>query len=127
MPRDGSIAGMCICCQKSREGGRGDLCRKCSAQAVPHEGLIAEHIWSTVTDAAAWLVDGFGRGHEIGERTQIGRHHEGALVVLSNSVSREQGELRRSQGVWSIRVVHGTPCRLVELPLNVDREDRTRP
>lgn len=97
------MSGMCICCQRSREGGRGDLCGECAVQVVPHEGLIPEHVWSTVTDAAAWVVDGFGRAHEIGERTHIGRSPDGALIVLSNSVSREHAELRRSQGGWSVR------------------------
>lgn len=95
---------MCIRCQRSREGGRGELCHECAAQAAPpDDSVIREHIWSTVTDAAAWLVDGFGRAHEISERSSIGRDPDGQLIVLSKSVSREHAELRRSHGTWSIR------------------------
>ena len=98
------MVGMCIVCERNREGGRGELCHECAAKVSPaDDSVIREHIWSTVTDAAAWLVDGFGRAHEIGERSSIGRDLDGQLIVLSKSMSREHAELRRSHGRWSVR------------------------
>jgi hypothetical protein len=67
--------------------------------------LIPDHIRSNVdpTEAAAWVVDGFGAAHAIAPKTGIGRSHEGELVVLASSVSREHAELRRTDAGWHIR------------------------
>lgn len=54
-------------------------------------------------DADAWVVDGFGVAHPVAEKTAIGRIHEGELVVLAASVSREHAELRRTDAGWQIR------------------------
>lgn len=56
-----------------------------------------------MTEAGAWLVDGFGAAHAVAEKTAIGRAHEGELVVLSASVSREHAELKRIDGGWQVR------------------------
>lgn len=55
------------------------------------------------TEAAAWVVDGFGMAHPIGPKTSIGRNHEGELVVLASSVSREHAELRKTDNGWHVR------------------------
>ena len=83
----------------------GSLCRACAQDAAPCEGLIPDHIRSNVdtTEAAAWVVDGFGAAHAIAARTGIGRSHEGELVVLASSVSREHAELRKTDAGWHIR------------------------
>jgi hypothetical protein len=83
--------------------------------------LIPDHVRSTVTstEAEAWLVDGFGAAHAVSEKTSIGRNHEGQIVVLAASVSREHAALTRTNGEWSIRdtgsrngtFVDGTPAK----------------
>jgi hypothetical protein len=83
--------------------------------------LIPDHVRSTVpmTDADAWLVDGFGVAHAAAEKTTIGRSQEGQLVVLASSVSREHAELKRVEAGWQIRdlgsrngtFVDGTRCQ----------------
>jgi hypothetical protein len=67
--------------------------------------LIPDHVRSTVpmTDADAWLVDGFGIAHAAAEKTTIGRSQEGQLVVLASSVSREHAELVKKDSGWQIR------------------------
>jgi hypothetical protein len=111
----------CLVC---RENGAevGSLCRRCAQQVKPCEGLIPEHIHSTVSpvDADAWLVDGFGIAHGVAEKTMVGRSHkEGIqLSVLAESVSREHGELRSSKDGWELRdtshngtFVDGSRCK----------------
>jgi DNA-binding response OmpR family regulator len=67
--------------------------------------LIPDHLHSRVdvTDAEAWVVDGFGGVHAIGAVVGIGRHHDRELVVLASSVSRAHAELRRSEDGWTVR------------------------
>jgi len=99
----------------------GSLCRACALDVAPCEGLIPDHLRSTVTttDADAWLVDGFGAAHAVASRTTIGRSQEGELVVLAASVSREHAELERTERSWQIRdlgsrngtFVDGTRCQ----------------
>ena len=93
----------CLCCGAGAEVG--SLCRSCAQDVSPCEGLIPDHIRSNVDsdEAAAWVVDGFGAAHAIAARTGIGRNHEGELVVLASSVSREHAELRRTDAGWHIR------------------------
>lgn len=81
------------------------LCRACAQEVAPCEGLIADHIRSTVdsTEAAAWVVDGFGFHHPIAAKTGIGRSQEGELVVLASSVSREHAELKKGESGWYLR------------------------
>jgi pSer/pThr/pTyr-binding forkhead associated (FHA) protein len=55
------------------------------------------------TDAAAWLVDGFGAAHAAASKSTIGRSHDGEVVVLAASVSREHAELRRTDSGWYVR------------------------
>jgi hypothetical protein len=103
----------------------GVLCRKCAQDVAPCDGLIPEHIRSTVEDPDAWVVDGFGVAHPIAERSVIGRKHEGELVVLAASVSREHAELKKSDTGWTVRdlgsrngtFVDGARCQgRVQLP-----------
>ncbi len=93
----------CLCCGASAEVG--SLCRSCAQEVTPCEGLIPDHLRSNVdtTEAAAWVVDGFGAAHAISAKTAIGRSHEGELIVLASSVSREHAELRRTDAGWHIR------------------------
>jgi hypothetical protein len=93
----------CLCCGSAADVG--SLCRACALEVAPCEGLIPDHVRSTVepTDAAAWAVDGFGSAHAIAPKTTIGRNHEGELVVLASSVSREHAELRRTDAGWHVR------------------------
>jgi len=94
----------CLCCGAGAEVG--SLCRSCAQEVSPCEGLIPDHIRSNVdtTEAAAWFVDGFGAAHAIAPKTGIGRSHEGELVILASSVSREHAELRRTTDMgWHIR------------------------
>ena len=93
----------CLCCGAATEVGL--LCRKCAFEVPPCEGLIPDHIRSTVvpTDAAAWVVDGFGAAHAVASKTMLGRSHDGELVVLASSVSREHAEIRRNGAGWSVR------------------------
>ncbi len=93
----------CSCCGAAPEVGT--LCRSCALEVAPCEGLIADHVRST-TDAAharAWLVDGFGGAHAIGATCRIGRSHDGDLIVLASSVSREHAELAWSDDGWTVR------------------------
>jgi hypothetical protein len=55
------------------------------------------------TEAAAWVVDGFGAAHAIAAKTGIGRKQEGELVVLASSVSREHAELKKTDTGWHLR------------------------
>jgi hypothetical protein len=93
----------CLCCGAGAEVG--SLCRACAQEISPCEGLIPDHIRSNVegTEAAAWVVDGFGAAHAIGAKTTIGRNHDGELVVLASSVSREHAEIQRKGEAWHIR------------------------
>jgi hypothetical protein len=93
----------CLCCGARTDIG--SLCRPCAHAVAPCEGLIPDHVRSAVatTDADAWLVDGFGAAHAAAEKTTIGRSHEGDLVVLAASVSREHAELRRTDAGWQVR------------------------
>ncbi|MDQ3335297.1 MAG: FHA domain-containing protein [Myxococcota bacterium] len=108
----------------------GSLCRPCAQDVSPCEGLIPDHVRSTVTatDADAWLVDGFGVAHAASEKTTIGRSQEGQLVVLASSVSREHAELKKTDAGWQVRdlgsrngtFVDGTRCQgRVPLPNRV--------
>ena len=93
----------CLCCGATADVG--SLCKACAQDVAPCEGLIPDHIRSTVdtTEAAAWVVDGFGNPHAIAAKTGIGRSHEGELVVLAGSVSREHAELIKKDAGWYIR------------------------
>lgn len=93
----------CLCCGATPDVGV--LCRSCALAVAPCEGLIADHLRSTIdaTGAAAWLVDGFGGAHAIGATARIGRSHERELVVLASSVSREHAELARTATGWTVR------------------------
>ncbi len=53
-------------------------------------------------DAEAWLVDGFGAAHAVGERSVIGRSNDGQIVILAASVSREHAELKQGD-TWTVR------------------------
>src|SRR5262245_45912985 len=109
----------CLCCGASTEIGA--LCRSCAHDVAPCAGLIPDHVRSPVamTDADAWLVDGFGSAHAVAARTTIGRNQDGELVVLAASVSREHAELRQTDAGWQIRdlgsrngtFVDGTRCQ----------------
>lgn len=109
----------CLCCGARPDVG--SLCRTCAQAVAPCEGLIPDHLRSTVamTDADAWLVDGFGAAHAVAEKSTIGRAHEGDLVVLAASVSREHAELRKTDAGWQVRdlgsrngtFVDGTRCQ----------------
>ncbi|MBV8760738.1 MAG: FHA domain-containing protein [Deltaproteobacteria bacterium] len=93
----------CLCCGSAVEVGA--LCRACAHEVPPCEGLIAEHIRSNIDadDAETWVVDGFGAPHAIAAKTSIGRNHEGELVVLASSVSREHAELKKTDSGWTVR------------------------
>ncbi len=90
-------------------------------EIAPCEGLIPDHVRSNVTpdDAEAWVVDGFGAPHAVAAKTGIGRSHDGELVLLASSVSREHAELKRAEGGWQLRdlgsrngtFVDGTRCQ----------------
>ncbi|NVB77810.1 MAG: FHA domain-containing protein [Kofleriaceae bacterium] len=41
--------------------------------------------------------------HAVGTKNAIGRSHDGQLVILASSVSREHAELRKTDGGWQIR------------------------
>ena len=83
----------------------GTLCRPCAADVMPVDGLIPDHVRSTVppTEAEAWVVDGFGAAHALAERSTIGRSHDGQIVLLASSVSREHVELRATSAGWVAR------------------------
>ncbi len=93
----------CLCCGVTEEVGV--LCRPCAKEVAPCEGLIAEHVRSKVepTDADAWVVDGFGVAHAVASKSTIGRSHDGELVVLASSVSREHAELKHADDGWFIK------------------------
>jgi hypothetical protein len=94
----------CLCCGAGAEIG--SLCRSCAQEVAPCEGLIPDHIRSNVdsTEAAAWVVDGFGAAHALGTKTTVGRNHDGELVVLASSVSREHAEIiRKGDSSWHVR------------------------
>jgi len=99
----------CLCCGASVEVG--SLCRSCAQDVPPCEGLIPDHLRSNVetTEAAAWVVDGFGVAHAVAAKNTIGRKNEGELVVLASSVSREHAELRRTDAGWTIVAADGAP------------------
>lgn len=94
---------VCLCCGGGTEVG--SLCRPCANDVTPCDGMIPEHVRSNVPHdaAAAWVVDGFGMAHPIAATTTLGRSHDGELVVLAASVSREHAELRKSDAGWYIR------------------------
>jgi hypothetical protein len=93
----------CLCCGAAADVGA--LCRRCAREAAPCDGLIPDHLRSTIdaSGAEAWLIDGFGGAHAIGAQCRIGRSHDGDLVVLASSVSREHAVLARSGAAWSVR------------------------
>ena len=81
------------------------MCRTCAQDVAPCEGLIPDHLRSNVetTEAEAWTVDGFGTAHAIAPKSTIGRNHEGEIVVLASSVSREHAELKKTDAGWCVR------------------------
>jgi pSer/pThr/pTyr-binding forkhead associated (FHA) protein len=93
----------CPCCGAAPEVGV--LCRRCARDVAPCDGLIPDHVRSTIdaAGARAWLVDGFGGAHAAGDPCRIGRSHDGDLVVLASSVSREHALLARSDAGWTAR------------------------
>lgn len=93
----------CLCCGAPEEVG--SLCRPCAQEVSPCDGLIPDHVRSNVdtTEASAWVVDGFGAAHAIAPKTTIGRNHEGELVILASSVSREHAELKKTDAGWHVR------------------------
>ena len=93
----------CLCCGTAADVGA--LCRRCALEVAPCDGLIPDHIRSTIdtTEAEAWLVDGFGGAHAVAAKATLGRNHGGDLVVLASSVSREHAELARSGTGWTVR------------------------
>ncbi len=93
----------CLCCGAGLEVGA--LCRTCALEVAPCDGLIADHLRSTVdaTAAEAWVVDGFGAAHALAAKTGIGRNQDGEIVILATSVSREHAELKHGEGGWNVR------------------------
>jgi len=93
----------CLCCDRTAEIGV--LCRACAAEVEPCEGLIADHVHSTVDPetAAGWVVDGFGTAHALASRSTVGRSQEGQLVILAKSISREHARLERVDTTWEMR------------------------
>jgi FHA domain len=93
----------CLCCGGTPE--LGVLCRSCALEVAPCEGLIPDHIRSTVDpgDAEGWLIDGFGGAHAIGDKATIGRNPDCDLVVLASSVSREHAGLAQTEAGWAVR------------------------
>ncbi len=93
----------CLCCGAGSEVG--SLCRRCAGDVSPCEGLIQDHLRSTVAamDAEGWLIDGFGSPLALAEKSTIGRNHEGQVVVLAASVSREHAELKKTDAGWTVR------------------------
>src|SRR5215212_7525004 len=92
----------CVCCGGTPE--LGVLCRQCAGKIPPSDGLIPDHIHSTVepSNAEAWLIDSFGGAHAVGAHARIGRN-TGDLVVLAPSVSREHAEIARGATGWTVR------------------------
>src|SRR5262249_41279553 len=116
----GSIAAMgCLCCGAAADVGA--LCRRCVREVAPCDGLIPDHLRSTIdaSGAEAWLIDGVGGADAIGPTCGIGRSHDGDLVVLASSVSREHAVISRTGTLWSVRdlgsrngtVVDGVRCQ----------------
>jgi hypothetical protein len=93
----------CLCCGAASE--LGVLCRPCALAVSPCDGLIPDHLRSTIdtTDAEAWVIDGFGGAHPVGATSTIGRNQDRDLVVLAASVSREHAELERTATGWTVR------------------------
>lgn len=93
----------CLCCGAALEVGA--LCRACAHEVAPCDGLIADHVRSTVhtNEAEGWVVDGFGAAHALAAKSDIGRNHEGELVILATSVSREHARLERTDEAWMVR------------------------
>jgi hypothetical protein len=93
----------CPCCGAAPEVGV--LCRRCSREVAPCDGLIPDHLRATIDAiaAAAWLIDGFGGAHPVAATCRIGRSHDGDLVVLASSVSREHAVVSRGDAGWSVR------------------------
>lgn len=65
------MAMSCLRCGGTPE--LGVLCRPCAIEVAPSDGLVPDHIRSTVdpADAEAWVVDGFGGAHAIGEKSVL--------------------------------------------------------
>ena len=95
--------GQCLCCGGAAELGA--LCRACAREVAPCDGLIADHLRSTVAgeDAVAWVVDGFGNPHALAARSGLGRSQDGQVIILAASVSREHAELRQADAGWHVR------------------------
>ena len=103
----------------------GALCRRCAREVAPCDGLIPDHLRSTIdaTGAQAWLIDGFGGAHAIAAQCRIGRSHDGDLVVLASSVSREHAVIARSGPAWTVRDLGSRNGTLVD---GVRCQGRTR-
>ena len=93
----------CVCCGNASEVGA--LCRVCAVEIAPCDGLIPEHISSRIAPASAqaWIVDGFGGAHPVGDKAKVGRDLEAKIVVLESSVSREHAEFARRETGWTLR------------------------
>jgi FHA domain-containing protein len=113
----------CLCCGATADVGA--LCRRCARDVAPCDGLIPDHVRSTVdaAGARAWLIDGFGGAHAVAAQCRIGRSHEGDLVVLASSVSREHAVIAHSGSTWTLRDLGSRNGTLVD---GVRCQGRTR-
>jgi hypothetical protein len=94
----------------------GVLCQACAGTIAPCEGLLPEHVSSTIATgkATAWLVDGFGAAHAVSSGVVVGRKAPATLLVLHASVSREHAELVLAEGAWRIRDLGSRNATLVD-------------
>src|SRR5262249_641049 len=102
------------CCGAAVDVGL--LCRACAQAVAPCDGLIPDHVRSTVrmTDADVWVVDGFGAAHAIAAKSTIGRSQDGEIVVLASSVARERGGLQCAADKWQLRDLSSRNGRFVD-------------
>ena len=116
----------CVRCGVAAEIGA--LCRACALGVAPCDGLIPDHIRSTIdpSDGKAWVIDGFGGAHAVAASVVIGRNQDSSVIVLASSVSREHAEVKLTDDGWTVRdlgsrngtFVNGVRCQGdVALPL----------
>jgi pSer/pThr/pTyr-binding forkhead associated (FHA) protein len=127
----------CFCCQQALRV-RELLCASCLDRLIDGE-LCAEQISSREGDGlpSAWLIDGFGRPHDVPAATTpvgVGRHPSNQLQVACATVSLHHAQLqwRPRSKTWFIRDLGAdngvwvNDDRLAAAPFPLELGDRIR-
>ncbi len=98
----------CVVCGNAKDTTAG-LCPSCTNRLGVAADLCPEQVvCGPEPDAAAALVDVWGRAHFVAHATTVGRDHEADVAVVQGSVSREHARLLCTSAGWSVEELGST-------------------